>query len=288
MAYRHYGNIGDIWKHLSLCDIVSGEEVKTYVETNSAYFDYKLENTPGQQYGIGHFSRKAASNKKLRESEYFRVISPYLSKGRYPGSFAQVISILNGKDCNYICFDTDRTALESLRANAAQLDISGRLDTRNTDSIGGFLKLVPELDEKSFVHIDPYLINQEDDNGDTYLKGFLKAAQKGIMCLMWYGFMTLREKKKLNRLIGKETIRVKGRKISCTEIILRSIMENSVPFSPGIMGCGILTANLHNISINKISEHADLLVNIYSGAVFTDKDSIAHSGEVYVDKILQE
>ena len=36
MRYIHSGKLGDIWKHLPLCDILLTEQPKRYLETNSA------------------------------------------------------------------------------------------------------------------------------------------------------------------------------------------------------------------------------------------------------------
>ena len=52
MPYVHYGRIGDVWKHLPLCSILSIEKPLRYVETNSARAVYALEETPEQKYGV--------------------------------------------------------------------------------------------------------------------------------------------------------------------------------------------------------------------------------------------
>jgi hypothetical protein len=40
MPYNHAGEIGDIWKHLPICDILAIEKPRRYVETNSATRTY--------------------------------------------------------------------------------------------------------------------------------------------------------------------------------------------------------------------------------------------------------
>lgn len=37
MPYSHYGEIGDVWKHLPLCFFLTEEKPTVYVESNSAF-----------------------------------------------------------------------------------------------------------------------------------------------------------------------------------------------------------------------------------------------------------
>ncbi len=46
MSYSHYGKQAEVWKHLSLCDVIAKEQPTVYVETNSAYVDYHLSHSP--------------------------------------------------------------------------------------------------------------------------------------------------------------------------------------------------------------------------------------------------
>ena len=52
MPYKHAGEIGDICKHLALCDILANKKPLRYFETNSAYSGYKLAENPKTKYGI--------------------------------------------------------------------------------------------------------------------------------------------------------------------------------------------------------------------------------------------
>ncbi len=286
MTYRHYGNIGDVWKHLVLCELLTGTDVKTYIETNSAYYAYKLDNTPGQKYGIGYFSENAHLGEKLQKSSYYGLIEPCLAKGNYPGSPAQAMMLLGKKECNFIFFDTDSAALESLRTGAKKLGLSDRIKTSNTDSTAGFPKMIPELDENSFVHIDPYLINKPGDNGNTYMDVFTEAARKGITCMMWYGFRTLNEKRELNRLILKNRPKFINQTSLCIEIILKGIRENYIPFNPGVMGCGVLISGPGRIPSEKIGDYASLLTVIYKNAVFTGSRGKQYNAALYSEKII--
>ena len=58
MPYSHFGEIGDLWKHLPLCEILAMEKPEVYVESNSAYSSYSLSHTERQEFGIYTFLAK--------------------------------------------------------------------------------------------------------------------------------------------------------------------------------------------------------------------------------------
>ena len=70
--------------------------------------------------------------------------------------------------------------------------------------------------------------------------------------------------------------------ISCDELILKEIQEDSIKINPGILGCGILTCNLSRQSTEKIEEFASLLVELYHNSKF---DGV--NGEIYHDSIIK-
>jgi 23S rRNA (adenine2030-N6)-methyltransferase len=52
MANIHYGNIGDIWKHLPLAEILAIEAPSAYWESHAGSSHYALTHSPEREYGI--------------------------------------------------------------------------------------------------------------------------------------------------------------------------------------------------------------------------------------------
>jgi 23S rRNA A2030 N6-methylase RlmJ len=46
MANQHFGNLGDVWKHLWLAGVVAGVRPGQYVETHAGSALYRLEGSP--------------------------------------------------------------------------------------------------------------------------------------------------------------------------------------------------------------------------------------------------
>jgi len=281
MAYRHFGKIGDIWKHLPLCEVIQNEDITTYVETNSAYFDYKLTHTEEQNYGIGWLINKSEHFSALKKSEYYRLIKPYYEKNKYLGSCALAIHLIQNIPDKYIFFDLDEDALKSIEKSVEKLELSHKVETINMDSATGLIELIPKLNNQTFIHIDPYMVYQPNKDGYSYLDGFIKASRKGSKCFLWYGFDTLKQKKEINDKLILQINEADGLNTSCDELILKEIEENAVKINPGVLGCGILTSNLTDKSMQIIKDYASLLVQVYRDSKFKGM-----SGELYHEPII--
>ncbi len=280
-GYKHFGRIGDIWKHLPLCEIVSSEDIQIYIETNSAYFSYVLEHSLEQDYGIGLFIENSKDHPKVIKSKYYKLIKPFYDEDKYLGSCGQIIHLLRDKPDNYIFFDIDKKALNSIEKSVIELGLSHKVETIQMDSVTGLINLIPKINKRAFVHIDPYLIYQPNKDGYSYLDGFFEASKKGIKCFLWYGFETLNEKNRINDILLSRIKKTEINGVSCDELILKAIHENSANINPGVLGCGILTSNLTKKSIKIISCYANLLVKIYKDSKFK-----GISAELYYDKII--
>ena len=281
MTYKHYGKIGDIWKHLPLCNVISIESPNIYVETNSAHCEYSLAQSYEQKYGIYNFIEKAANFQLLKDSEYYKLIHPYVNKDRYLGSPALAISLIKDSADKFIFFDTNIAALDNIKTYAIQNSLTDKISVFNQDSIIGLFDLLPNLPDSTLIHIDPYFIDKESSNGKTYMDLFIKASEQGLKCFLWYGFNTLDYKNQLNDYIKSKLVQSNISSTYCSELIMEVIQKDSIVCNPGILGCGILTSNLSKDSYKVISEYSDLLIDLYKGTNYC-----GFKGDLYQDIII--
>lgn len=280
MTYQHYGKIGDIWKHLPLCNVISIESPNVYVETNSAYCEYSLAQTAEQKYGIYNFVDKAVDFQLLKDSEYYKLIHPYVNEDRYLGSPALAISLIKDSADKFIFFDTNLAALDNIKIFANQNNLTDKISVFNQDSVIGLFDLLPTLPDSTFIHIDPYYIDKQSSNGKTYMDLFIKASELGLKCFLWYGFNTLDEKNQLNDYIKTKLVQSSISSTYGSELIMEVIQKNSIICNPGILGCGVLTSNLSKDSNNIISKYSDLLIDLYKGTNYC-----GFKGDLYQDII---
>ena len=278
-------------KHLLLCELLRIEKPQVYVETNAACAQYALERTPDQEYGIYHFLKKAGAAEKeyiperaeyhhpkgaLRRSAYYQQESEAVQANRYIGSPGLAMNIL-GDTARYIFFDIESAPLENVSQYAATKGLKECITLFNRDSIEGTLELLSSLPASSFLHIDPYEIDKPGRNGRTYLDVFIEAAKAGMRCFLWYGYMTLKDKRHLEELIAQSLPEAGIRNATGVELTLKMIKEDIAESNPGVLGSGVLGANLSEESNAVIQKYAAWLEEIYKDAKYKNLD-----GSVYL------
>lgn len=278
-------------KHLLLCELLRIEKPQVYVETNAACAQYALERTPEQEYGIYHFLKRAGAAEKeciperteyyhpqeaLRRSFYYQQESEAMQANRYIGSPGLAMNIL-GDTARYIFFDIESEPLENVSQYASTKELKECINLFNRDSIEGTLELLSSLPASSFLHIDPYEIDKPGRNGRTYLDVFIEAAKAGMRCFLWYGYMTLKDKRHLEELIAQSLPEAGIRNTTGVELTLKMIKEDIAESNPGVLGSGILGANLSEESNAVIQKYAAWLEEIYKDAKYKNLD-----GSVYL------
>lgn len=291
MTYTHFGKQADVLKHLLLCELLRIEKPQVYVETNAACAQYALERTPEQEYGIYHFLKRAGAAEKeciperteyyhpqeaLRRSFYYQQESEAMQANRYIGSPGLAMNIL-GDTARYIFFDIESEPLENVSQYASTKELKECINLFNRDSIEGTLELLSSLPASSFLHIDPYEIDKPGRNGRTYLDVFIEAAKAGMRCFLWYGYMTLKDKRHLEELIAQSLPEAGIRNTTGVELTLKMIKEDIAESNLGVLGSGILGANLSEESNAVIQKYAAWLEEIYKDAKYKNLD-----GSVYL------
>ena len=291
MTYTHFGKQADVLKHLLLCELLRIEKPQVYVETNAACAQYALERTPEQEYGIYHFLKRAGAAEKeciperteyyhpqeaLRRSFYYQQESEAMQANRYIGSPGLAMNIL-GDTARYIFFDIESEPLENVSQYASTKELKECINLFNRDSIEGTLELLSSIPASSFLHIDPYEIDKPGRNGRTYLDVFIEAAKAGMRCFLWYGYMTLKDKRHLEELIAQSLPEAGIRNTTGVELTLKMIKEDIAESNPGVLGSGILGANLSEESNAVIQKYAAWLEEIYKDAKYKNLD-----GSVYL------
>lgn len=268
-------------KHLGLCEVLRKEKPGVYVETNSACAQYTMQHSPEQEYGIYHFLKEAVRYTPLAQSLYYQIESRSMRNEKYIGSPGLAMSVLKDSADRYIFFDLEQSSLDSVSDFATEQGLSSHVSIKNCDSISGTLELLPLLSEDTFLHIDPYEINRPNNKGHTYLDVFIEAARKGMKCFLWYGYMNREMKRQLNDDIKEAVNQHRIENIFCVELVLDFIHQTPVPCNPGVLGSGILTANLSEASNQTLHQYAELLTGCYK-----DSSYKGVSGKIYKDVIL--
>ncbi len=287
MSYEHYGRIGDIWKHLPLCNFLKNENPGCYIESNAACPVYDLTHSFERDYGIYKILNSVPESSVIANSVFYKTIKNYLDNvekiNTYLGSPGLAINIMNANS-NFIFCDLDKSSLDRIDQYYKTFDYTGNIELLHGDALKNIGNKLNNYPEDSFLHVDPYLMFEENDEGMTFFDLFLDGVKLGMKSMLWYGYENNFQKKYIYNWM-KEKIQNNQKidnQITCIELYLASIDENEVLINPGVVGCGIAVANLSSKSMNEFEQFGIEMVSIYKNSLIDNK----YSGELIKDKFI--
>jgi len=273
VPYKHAAEIGDLWKHLPLCEVLKIENPTRYFETNSAFAEYQLDNTSQQKYGV-LLAYKEDGSKKLHKSSYFQILDTigFNHKHHYLGSPGLAMTILHNNKVNFFFHDIEKEPLDNIIKFSYKLNIQDKVSIVCGDSIEFFLRDEYCLYPNDFIFLDPYMLFEINTSGNNFFDVFSKTCKNGVKTFLWYGYDNLNEKdaitKKLQIIANDHSIL-----INSFNIWQNSMVEDSCSINPGVPGCGIAVANLSQASISSIKNFMYIIQDLYKHAVYLNKNA---------------
>ena len=281
MANPHFGNIGDIWKHLPLAAILTRERPERYWESHSGAAKYVLSSSPARDYGVFYFLKNVNRSPALRASAYNRTIMEIEemngSVPSYPGSPLFALMLLRSSASAFIFCDIDAVSLASISGCA---DWVGVNDRRVSCVHGdGVLALSDELEKtphqdalNTLVFIDPFDPFEGLELGVSPMNLFCLATQAGARAILWYGFRSGAERTaswdQALRTLHDYRIDSSGALLWCGEICMRLMDDPECDAETGVRGCGVLTANLREETARACTDLGNELSRIYERSRF--------------------
>lgn len=281
MANPHFGNIGDVWKHLALAAILALERPGRYWESHSGAAKYALSSSLSRDYGIFYFLKNVSRSQMLRGSAYNRTLEEIEEMNgsipSYPGSPLLALLLLRGYTETFIFCDTDPECTESINDCAAWLGINGRrlqcICKDGATALRGELERARDEDAlDTLIFIDPFDPFDGLDLGDSAFDLFCHATLAGAKTVHWYGFSSGPERTacwdNILETLKAYEIDSSGSVLWCGEICLRLMDDPAFTLNPGVRGCGILTANLSDRSTRDCTDLGNELSRVYERAKF--------------------
>jgi 23S rRNA A2030 N6-methylase RlmJ len=124
MANVHYARIGDVWKHLSLAEVLKIERPGSYWESHAGSSAYPLTRSPQRDDGVFLFLERAVRSSVLEGSAYRRLLC-LRERGKtpptYPGSPMIAMELLGGAGGRFVFCDLDGASLAKVAEDARAL-----------------------------------------------------------------------------------------------------------------------------------------------------------------------
>ena len=232
---RHFGTLGDVWKHLPLAEILRVSPPLHYWETHAGSMSYPLTANPPRHHGALRFLACAPDEPGLQDCAYLQALRAM--PDIYPGSPMLATRAL-GENAEYVFCDIDPESAASLRTAI------GGLDARviEEDGVSTIIREVhrARVDPAGvMVLIDPFEPHERWAPGSktpVELAGWL--AEAGYRVFFWYGYDAVQRRGWARDEIARLAPAVE---LWCGD----TLMPASFIYSnrSGAWGCGIVLAN---------------------------------------------
>lgn len=275
MANKHFANIGDVWKHLPLADILKIEQPARFWESHAGSAEYPLTHAPERDHGVFYFFERAFNSAPLKCSAYLSILKEGLRNGElisYPGSPFIAMKLLRDHKTKFVFCDVDPNSLTNIRVAANVLDISlENVTTIHGDGIDYLDRACHELSASEgpdvFAHIDPYLpFDSTNSGGLNAVDLFCALTKRNIKTMLWYGYDSTEARASLFGGLAK-AVNANGlqreQNLWCGDILIDS---HTLARLPGLTGCGVVGGNLSRASIDICRELGVSLADIYVDA----------------------
>jgi 23S rRNA (adenine2030-N6)-methyltransferase len=270
VANPHFGNLGDVWKHIALAEILARERPSQYWETHAGSASYPLSHSPGRDYGVYHLLASGGRSSVLSQSTYYKELTRLQSERHtpiYPGSGLLALRIL-GNSASYAFSDLDESSVRSLSGAAAALGLGQHVRIAVRDGLAAVRDMSKDYrgdPADVFVHIDPFDPQAETEQGLSALSLAAELSVRGFKLLYWYGYDLPDE-----RTWPWAILRAPGQPQWCGDLIVRSNLTRDTPMSLSdigpLVGCGVVTSNLKVSTTSALQSLANGLVSLYDDA----------------------
>lgn len=267
MTNRHYGRIGDMWKHLPLVELLALETPREYWETHSGAALYPLTHSPDRDYGVYYFIEHADSEPLLKMSRFLRVLTEGLAAPfphHYPGSAGLAMRQLGRDAQRYLFSEIDRYSLETLRDAADSYGLTDRIELVEGDGIDAAWSqiLSQSAPTEVLVHIDPFNPFEESPAHQlSALELARKLSQEKAKVIYWYGFDEPEDAGwAFDEIAPNLQVPAWYGEISLSQREAKMLKEGI------LLGCGIVCTNLDGHTTERLTELGLALARIYGDA----------------------
>ena len=232
----HFAELGDVWKHLPLAEILRINPPRSYWETHAGSASYTLTESPSRLHGALRFLSCAPCDPDLRDCAYLRALRS--SPGVYPGSPALALQAL-GQSAIYLFCDVDPGSAATLRAATAGFE-ARIIEADGVSAIYRETQLARVNPGDALVHIDP-VDPYERVTGQSKTPVELAAwlALAGYRLFYWYGYDCVERRGWAYDEISQLA---PGINVWCGDTLMPACLV--YPGTTGAWGCGVVLANM--------------------------------------------
>jgi hypothetical protein len=261
---QYFGDLGDVWKHLPLAEILRVNPPLHYLETHAGSAHYPLTASPARLHGALGFLACAPGEPELQDSAYLQAL--YATPDVYPGSPMLAIRAL-GQKASYILCDIDPESTASLSAVTAGLN-ARVIEGDGVSAITREVELERVDPADVMVHIDPFEPHERfaaNSKTPIELAGWL--ADAGYRVFYWYSYDSVEKRGWARDAIAGLAPDVE---LWCGDALMPASFI--FPDRSGAWGCGVVLANATSVEVGVCERLGHALERICASDVLNGND----------------
>jgi hypothetical protein len=238
---NHFAELGDVWKHLPLAEILRINPPRQYWETHSGSASYTLTESPSRLHGALRFLSCAPRDPDLACCAYLKALQS--SPGVYPGSPALALRTL-GRAATYLFCDVDPESAVSLRSASAGF-AARVIEADGVSAIYREAQLGQVDPADVLVHIDPFdPYERVTAQAQTPIELAAWLARAGYRLFYWYGYDCVERRGWASGEISRLS---PGVNVWCGDVLMPACVY---PGMTGAWGCGVVLANMTSSEVH--------------------------------------
>ncbi|MGH2629219.1 MAG: 23S rRNA (adenine(2030)-N(6))-methyltransferase RlmJ [Actinomycetota bacterium] len=271
MANPHFGQIGDVWKHLPLGDLLDRLRPARYWETHAGSGTYVLDRSWEREYGVFALLREAPRAPAINASRYLGLLRtlPPGDDGepRYPGSARLAMEVLGG-GATYLLCDLDPASVGDLTRVVREQDLADVVRVERTDGLAAIWAsaqtLGPSEAASTFVFLDPFDGSERSADDMDALDLFARLAVGGFPSALWHGYDDAADRGAIGRRATVDGVAVHSLDIET------AFLRGETTLNPGVSGCGLFLANVPAEAVDHVERLGRQLEACYDEALMPD------------------
>ena len=260
----YFGDLGDVWKHLPLAEILRVNPPRHYWETHAGSAQYPLTASAERLHGALRFLASAPGEPELQNCAYLQVLQAMPDV--YPGSPLLAIRAL-GQKASYIFCDIDPESTTSLRTATAGLNAQV-VEGDGVSAIAREVQFERADPSDVLVHIDPFKPHERfaaNSKTPIELAGWL--ADSGYRVFLWYGYDSVEQRGWARDAIAGLAPDVE---LWCGDMLMPASFI--FPDRSGAWGCGVLLANATSVELDVCTQLGHALERISASDILNGND----------------
>ena len=280
MANPHFGNLGDVWKHVVLSESIARERPRHYWETHAGSASYPLSHSFARDYGVYYLLENGCRTSHVARSTYYEELTRFQSDQSeddapaYPGSALLAMRILRDS-ASYVLCDVDERSARSLTDAAGGLGLGKHVQLAVQDGLAAVRDASHTFKGEPadvLVHIDPFDPCSETQPGLSALSLAADLGASGFKLILWYGYDS-----PADRALPWAPLATRGGSQWCGDLIIRSNLNGGAPLAMSdispLIGCGVVATNLRNSTAAALGSLGNDLVSLYEESLLPQTDT---------------